>query len=136
MTPLPKLAKLPTLPSTRMIDLSGLLPSGGGTGGIDLGGGTGGINLGGLPTGTGGNNSKLPTVSASGAGGTSTCGSFDVICMFENQMLRIVLLILGLLCVGGAIFLYKGTGKYVINVGIEHAKGAMKGLAADAVVAA
>ena len=42
------------------------------------------------------------------------------------QLLRLVLLILGLICIAGAIYLYKGVGSSIVTVPINLAKKAVK----------
>lgn len=80
-------------------------------------GGGGGLNIGiNGPIGGGSTTTTTTTAPATGASIFAKCG-FDPFCYLSNsiseagnQLLRIILLIIGLLCVAGAIYLYKDTG--------------------------
>jgi hypothetical protein len=109
-------------------------PGGGGIGGI--GGGAGPVTNIPVPGGGGGTAPGVVTNAATG-GGSTLCPSFSIwnpFCWGQigsqaqacvgDFMLRIGLFILGFLCIGGAIYLYKGSG--VLAIPSKLARGTVK----------
>lgn len=126
LMPLPTLPELPAL-HTNMI-YTGPPQGGGGTGGggfppvnpVQVG-----INLGGILGGGGSSGGSVipagfqPTSAALAAEG---CSWYDIICLGKSQLTRGLLLILGIICIIGAIYLYKPTNTVVAPI----VKGAHK----------
>lgn len=97
------------------------------TGSGGASGGTGGVfntvgtvlgSAAGVAAGTlgGGGTSASTTCSGIGFFFSPSCWVNSAAGAVGNQLLRIVLLILGLLCVAGAIYLYKGPGSQIVSI--------------------
>jgi hypothetical protein len=63
------------------------------------------------------------------------CSWYDVLCLGKSQLTRLLLLVLGIICIIGAIYLYKPANKTFIAPVVKGAKHAAK-VAAEAAAAA
>lgn len=57
------------------------------------------------------------------------CSWYDIFCLGKSQILRLVLLLLGLLCIWGAIYLYKPTNQLIARPIMRGARGLAEGMA-------
>ena len=108
--------------------LCGTFPPGGG------GGGGGGVILVGGPGAGGSSGTVTATAAASGANQCG-CAWYNLFCWFFCYAERIVILILGIACIIGGIYLYKGPGQEIVQLPVKAAKVVGKGLAEGAAAA-
>lgn len=135
LPPLPQLPQLPGFGSQPAPQLaspsSQFAPIGGGDGSSSGGGfpSLGGITLGLSGIALGGAASSVipagfaPTAAALQSQG---CSWFDVLCLGKSQLTRLFLLLLGFICIIGAIYLYKPTNQAIVAPIVKGAKHAAR----------
>lgn len=121
--------------ASQPLDLSAGTASSGGIGGT-------GVSVSGTPasnsTGVSTSSSPLTAIGSAaqnlGTAVSNFLGIGSGVASITNQLLRLVLLILGLICIAGAIYLYKGPGSSIVAVPGNWAKKQV-GAAKDALLA-
>lgn len=130
---LPKLPNLPKLHSTMAWDLGpGFTqnPTPGPSWPSTPVGGTisGPITVGGVAGAVGGVVSTVTGIPGLGTAASTVGSLYDCLSDPMRCLLRIVLLILGLICVAGAIYLYKPTNSMIVQPAIKAGKGLAAGM--------
>lgn len=84
---------------------------------------------------TGGSGTPTTSPVSLGSGGSSSCSLWNPLTWVGDCLLRALLLIIGLLCIAGAIYLYKPTSE-IIGAPVRAAKDVASGAVAKAAAAA